>query len=139
MHIGVFHVGSRSNLYVCCAKENLGTMLLALHTLNVLTDVIVASSDLVNPHSHCTAGDSTDNNISSIASASWMKVTLIHVHEYSERKATQQNTNLTTAFFQRKRAAPQVGFEPICIMLSRHDAPPTEIPMQLSCTYIHVT
>jgi hypothetical protein len=26
------------------------------------TDVIVASSDLVNPHSHCTAGDSTDNN-----------------------------------------------------------------------------
>jgi hypothetical protein len=103
------------------------------------TDVIVASSDLVNPHSHCTAGDSTDNNISSIASASWMKVTLIHVHEYSERKATQQNTNLTTAFFQRKRAAPQVGFEPICIMLSRHDAPPTEIPMQLSCTYIHVT
>jgi len=35
-----------------------------------LTDVIVASSVGVNPHSHCTAGDNTDSNISSMASAS---------------------------------------------------------------------
>ena len=41
----------------------------------LLTDVIAASSDLLNPHSHSTSGDSTDNNMSSIASASWMKVT----------------------------------------------------------------
>lgn len=53
------------------AKASIVQVHIYLRVYTLLTDVIVASSDRVSPHWHCTAGDNTDNNISSIASASW--------------------------------------------------------------------